>query len=151
MCTDFIENKDKRASLIMAKLSEDTKKRIKKATFSFAACENPVDITASADDRMFSQSLDALFEDDGVDIIICIAFFAPPGITENLIDIIAGKIKKSDKPVIVFTKYGPVTDNSIKNLYYAGVAAYPSVGRAVRAARFLVERTKIKQRLDQEA
>ena len=110
-----------------------------------------MDITASADDEMFSKSLDALIEDDGVDIIICIAFFAPPGITENLIDIIASKIKESDKPVIVFTKYGPFTDNSIKNLYYAGVAAYPSVGRAVRAARFLVERTKIKQRLDQEA
>ena len=151
MCTDFIENNDKRAKLFMAKLSEATKKRIKHATFPFAACENPVDITASADDMMFSDSLDALIEDVGVDIIICIAFFAPPGITENLIDIIAAKIKKSDKPVIVFTKYGPFTDNSIKNLYYAGVAAYPSVGRAVRAARFLVERTKIKQRLDQEA
>jgi len=151
MCTDFIENMDKRAKLLMAKLSEKTKKRIKDATFSFAACENPVDITASADDMMFSNSLDALIEDAGVDIIICIAFFAPPGITENLIDIIADKIRKSDKPVIVFTKYGPFTDNSIKNLYYGGVAAYPSVGRAVRAARFLVERTKIKQRLDQEA
>jgi len=151
MCTDFIEKKDMRAPLKMAKLSKDTQKRIKEATFPFTACENPVDITASADDRMFSQSLDALIEDDGVDIIICIAFFAPPGISENLIDIIADKIKKSDKPIIVFTKYGPFTDNRIKNLYTAGVAAYPSVGRVVRAARFLVERTKIKQRLDQKA
>ncbi|MBW2654702.1 MAG: CoA-binding protein [Deltaproteobacteria bacterium] len=151
MCTDFIEKKDMRAPLKMAKLSKDTQKRIKEATFPFTACENPVDITASADDRMFSQSLDALIEDDGVDIIICIAFFAPPGISENLIDIIADKIKKSDKPIIVFTKYGPFTDNRIKNLYTAGVVAYPSVGRAVRAARFLVERTKIKQRLDQKA
>ncbi|MCK5349076.1 MAG: hypothetical protein KAJ25_06780, partial [Desulfobacula sp.] len=151
MCTDFIEKKDMRALLKMAKLSKETQKRIKEATFPFTACENPVDITASADDGMFSQSLDALIEDKGVDIIICIAFFDPPGISENLIDIIADKIKKSDKPVIVFTKYGPFTDNSIKNLYYAGVAAYPSVGRAVRAARFLVERTKIKQRLDQKA
>ena len=147
MCTDFIEKEDKRAALTMAILSENTKKNIKDSTFPFTACENPVDITASADDIMFSLSLDALIEDSGVDIIICIAFFAPPGITENLIDIIAQKIKKSDKPVIVFTKYGPFTDNSIKNLYYAGVAAYPSVGRAVRAARFLVERTKIKKRL----
>ena len=151
MCTDFIEKKDMRAPLKMAKLSKDTQKRIKEATFPFTACENPVDITASADDRMFSQSLDALIEDDGVDIIICIAFFAPPGISENLIDIIADKIKKSDKPIIVFTKYGPFTDNRIKNLYTAGVAAYPSVGRVVRAARFLVERTKIKQRFDQKA
>ncbi|MBU1343304.1 MAG: CoA-binding protein [Proteobacteria bacterium] len=151
MCTDFIEKKDVRAKLVMAKLSDNTKKQIKDTTFPFASCENPVDITASADDRMFSQSLDALIADNGVDIVICIAFFAPPGITENLIDIIAGKTKTSNKPVIVFTKYGPFTDNSIKNLYYAGVVGYPSVGRAVRAARFLVERTKIKQRLDQEA
>ena len=148
MCTDFIEHEDKRAPLKMAKLSETTKKNIKDSTFPFTACENPVDITASADDVMFSLSLDALISDKGVDIIICIAFFAPPGITENLIDIIAQKIKKSAKPVIVFTKYGPFTDSSIKNLYYAGVAAYPSVGRAVRAARFLVQRTKIKASFD---
>jgi acetate---CoA ligase (ADP-forming) len=148
ICTDFIEKKDNRAALTMAKLSENTKKQIKDATFSFTACENPVDITASADDLMFSLSLDALIADDGVDIIICIAFFAPPGITENLIDIIAEKIKQSSKPVIVFTKYGPFTDNSIKNLFYAKVAAYPSVGRAVRAARFLVERTRIGQQFE---
>jgi len=151
MCTDYIEKKDTRATLLMAMLSEKTKKQIKDATFSFTACDNPVDITASADDRMFSKSLDALIRDNGVDIIICIAFFAPPGITENLIDIIAEKTRESQKPVIVFTKYGPFTDNSIKNLFYAGVVGYPSVGRAVRAARFLVERTKIIQRLEKEA
>ena len=150
MCTDFIEKKDSRAALTMAKLSEATKKRIKTATFPFTACENPVDITASATDKMFSESLDALIQDEGVDLIICIAFFAPPGISENLIDIIAEKIQNSDKPVIVFTKYGPFTDNCIKNLYYAGVAAYPSVVRAVRAARVLVERTAIQKRLLQE-
>ncbi|MCP4671914.1 MAG: CoA-binding protein, partial [Desulfobacula sp.] len=148
MCTDFIENKDNKVPLKMAQLSEITKKNIKESTFPFTACENPVDITASADDMMFSLSLDALIADKNVDIIICIAFFAPPGITENLIDIIAQKIKKSSKPVIVFTKYGPFTDSSIKNLYYAGVAAYPSVGRTVRAARFLVQRTKILESLD---
>jgi acyl-CoA synthetase (NDP forming) len=150
MCTDFIEKNDSRAVLKMAKLSKKTKKQIKDATFPFSSCDNPVDITASADDKMFSKSLDALIEDKGVDIIICIAFFAPPGITENLIDIIAEKTRDSDKPVIVFTKYGPFTDNSIKNLYYAGVVGYPSVGRAVRAARFLVERTRILKRLEQE-
>ncbi|MCP4022470.1 MAG: CoA-binding protein [Desulfobacteraceae bacterium] len=150
MCTDFIEKDENRAPLKMAKLADATKQKIKEATFDFTACENPVDITASADDRMFSQSLDALIADDGVDIVICIAFFAPPGISENLIDIIAEKTNSSDKPVIVFTKYGPFTDNFIKNLYFAGVVGYPSVGRTVRAARFLVERARILKRLGQE-
>ncbi len=148
MCTDFIEKEDNRAALKMAKLSEETKKVIRDSTFPFTACENPVDITASADDMMFSLSLDALIADKGVDIIICIAFFAPPGISENLIDIIAKKIEYSIKPIIVFTKYGPFTDNSIKNLYYGGVTAYPSIGRAVRAVKFLVERQKIEDKFN---
>lgn len=150
MCTDYIEKDDSRAELKMARLSDHTKSRILAATFPFTACENPVDITASADDRMFSESLDALLEDEGVDIILCIAFFAPPGITEHLMDIISEKKLKSDKPIVVFTKYGPFTDTCIKNLFYAGVAGYPSVGRAVRAARFLVERARILSRLEQE-
>ncbi len=144
MCTDYIEKNENRAPLSMAVLSQETRKKVRAATFPFTACENPVDITASADDRMFSESLDALMQDDGVDIVICIAFFAPPGITDTLIDIIAEKTRRSDKPLIVFTKYGPFTDKSIKNLFYAGVAAYPSVGRAVRAARVLVERNRIR-------
>ncbi len=147
MCTDFIEKTGTRAKLSMATLDQTTKTVIKEGTFDFTACDNPVDITASATDEMFSISLDALIRDPGVDIIICIAFFAPPGISENLIDIIAHKTTQTPKPIIVFTKYGPFTDACIKNLYFAGVVGYPSVRRAVRAARFLVERTRIKIRL----
>ena len=146
MCTDFIEKKSARVPLVMARLAQATKDRIKAGTFEFTSCENPVDITASAGDDMFSKGLDALIDDPGVDIIICIAFFAPPGVTENLIDIIVDKNARTDKPILVFTKYGPFTDNRIKNFFHAGVVAFPSVERAVKAARFLVERTQIKQR-----
>lgn len=148
MCTDFVEKKDERVPLVMAQLSDQTKTRIKKETFDFTSCENPVDLTASAGDEMFSKALDALIDDTGVDIIICIAFFAPPGVTENLIDIIVDKTRKTDKPILVFTKYGPFTDNRIKNFFHAGVVAFPSVGRAVRAARFLVERSQILNRFE---
>lgn len=150
MCTDFIEKKDERVPLSMARLSQATKDRIKADTFEFTSCANPVDLTASAGDEMFSKGLDALIDDDGVDIIICIAFFAPPGVSENLIDIIVDKKEVTDKPIIVFTQYGPFTDNRIKNFFHAGVVAFPSVGRVVRAARFLVERSKIIERLSRE-
>jgi len=75
MRTDFIEKEDRRAALTMAMLPENTKKLIKDSTFPFTACENPDDITASADDMMFSLSLESLIGDSGVNIIICIAFF----------------------------------------------------------------------------
>ncbi len=147
ICTDYIEKHDKRARLTMAKLSKNTKKKILESTFEFSACNNPVDITASADDQMFKESLEALVNDDGVDIVICIAFFAPPGITENLIDVVAKVIEQHSKPVIVFTKYGPFTDSCLRNFFYAKVPGFPSIGRAVRAARFLVERAQIEKKL----
>lgn len=149
ICTDYVEKHDKRAVLKMAELSKVTKQKILDSTFEFSACNNPVDITASADDRMFKESLEALVNDDGVDIVICIAFFAPPGITENLIDIVADIIKNYSKPIIVFTKYGPFTDNCLRNFFYAKVPGFPSIGRAVRAARFLVERAQIEEKLNQ--
>lgn len=150
MCTDFIEKKSERASLVMAKLSVNTKERIKEATFSFASCNNPVDITASANDQMFADSLDALINDDGIDIVICIAFFAPPGITDDLKDLIAGRVKISTKPIIIFTNYGPYTDGFLKRFYRVGVIGFPSVNRTIRAARFLVERANILKRIEQE-
>ncbi len=147
MCTDFIEKKSKRAPLVMARLSESTKSRIKADTFDFAACDNPVDLTASAGDEMYSKSLDALLDDPGVDMVICIVFFSPPGVSVELIDQVVDRCRTSEKPILVFTKYGPFTDNRIKDFYHAGVAAFPSVGRTVRAARFLVERSAMMARL----
>ena len=143
IATDYIEDRSSKVQLEMANLSNETKLRIKEATFSFASCSNPVDISASADDQMFAASIDALSEDDNVDIIICVTFFAPPGITNKLIDIVAEKVKKSTKPIIVFSTYGPYTNSILKSYYDKGVVGFPSILRTVKAARYLVERTQI--------
>jgi len=107
-----------------------------------------VDLTASADDGMFGQCLEALLEDDGVDIVICTAFFAPPAISDNLIREIAGRARRSAKPVITVTQYGPFTDLYLRRFHDAGVVGVPSISRAVRAARFLVERARILDALE---
>lgn len=44
---------------------------------------------------MYAATLDAVLEDDGVDIVICIVFFSPPAATERLIDLIAERARKS--------------------------------------------------------
>ena len=84
-----------------------------------------------------------LIQDKLVDIIICVAFFAPPSITDGLVDEIVIRARRSPKPIIVFTQYGPFTDGYLKRFHEAGVVGYPSISRAVRAARFLVERSEI--------
>lgn len=147
MFTDQIEKNRCRPSLEMAKLSEKTRNRIKKQTFPFASCNNPVDITASADDHMYAECLDALIQDQGVDIIICVAFFSPPGFSKKLVDMISKKASLTDKPVLVFTNYGPYTGELITGFYDSGVVAFPSISRTVRAAKVLVERCGIEKQL----
>jgi acetate---CoA ligase (ADP-forming) len=143
MGADHVEMARGSIRLEMAKLSSTTQERIRKLSFSFASCRNPVDLTASANDRMIGDALSAIIEDNGVDIIICTAFFSPPTITDALVESISSKVRESQKPIIVFTQYGPFTDSYIRQFHREGVVGFPSIGRAVRAARFLVERAKI--------
>ena len=143
MCTDYIESRNPRARLEMAELSGDTVGRILSMAPPFASCTNPVDLTAGMDNKMFTRTLEALMGDPGADIIICIAFFAPPTITDDLVDDIARTVRSSEKPVLVFTEYGPFTEKYLKSFYDKGVIGFSSLHRTVRAARFLVERGKI--------
>lgn len=143
MGSDHIETNQGVAGLSMAELSYETRERIREATLPFASCQNPVDLTASASDAMYGATLDAVIADDGVDIVICAGFFAPPGLTDALIDEIARRAATSAKPIITFIKYGPFTDLFLRRLYNAGVVGFPSIGRAVKAARFLVERARL--------
>jgi acetate---CoA ligase (ADP-forming) len=143
MGADHVETARGGAELTMATLSPETEARIREAVLPFASTHNPVDLTASADDKMFGATLDALDDDPGVDIIVCVSFFAPPAITDAMLDEVAERVLKSRKPVIVFTQYGPFTENYLKRFYEKGVVGFPSIGRAVRAARHLVERSRI--------
>jgi acyl-CoA synthetase (NDP forming) len=143
MCADYIETDSPRARLEMAELSRATMERIRATAPSFASCHNPVDLTAEVDNGMFVHTLEALLADRGVDIVICITFFAPHAVTDDLIDRMADTVSGSDKPVLIFTEYGPFTDTYLKEFYKKRMIGFPSLTRTVRAARFLVERGRI--------
>ncbi|MCF8030118.1 MAG: hypothetical protein K9K39_04405, partial [Desulfohalobiaceae bacterium] len=143
MGADYVESKKERIQLVMAELRESSKQRIQRASFPFAAVNNPVDLTASVTDNMMGEALQCLLEDPGVDIIICTAFFAPPGLSEDLVTIIGNLVAYSNKPIIVFTQYGPFTDRYLLKFHEAGIVGFPSMSRAIRAARLLVERAEI--------
>ncbi|UCD31561.1 MAG: CoA-binding protein [Desulfobacterales bacterium] len=143
MGADHIETQKGGVKLAMATLSPITQERIRSFSLPFASCRNPVDLTASADNKMIGDTLDALLDDDNVDIIICTAFFAPPSITDGIVDEISSRAVGSKKPVIVFTQYGPFTDGYLRRFHENGVIGFPSIGRSVRAAKFLVERAII--------
>ncbi len=143
MCADYIDSNNERAILKMAKFSKKTLDKIASNSFTFASLNNPLDLTAAADDSMYLNALEAVIEDPGVDIVICITFFAPPSISKELLPRMSEMIRKSGKPVLVFTQYGPNTDIYLKDFFMEGVAGFSSINRVVRAARFLVERGAI--------
>ncbi len=143
MCTDYVEQKDARIKLHLAEFSEETTKRLNEVNLSFASTHNPIDITASAGDEIYVDTLDAVLKDDGVDIVICLTFFTPPAITKDLVKKISKKSLEFNKPVITFAQYGPYTYKYLKEFYDLGMVGFSSVYRTVRAARFLVERANI--------
>jgi acyl-CoA synthetase (NDP forming) len=126
--------------LKVARLSDETVSRIKQKTLSFASLNNPIDLTASADNKMMANTLDALEEDPAVGIIFCIAFFAPPKIDRRLIEILAAHRGRTKKPFVVFVAYGPFTNEVAYTLYEKGVTSFTSLSRAVRAMDVLAER-----------
>jgi acyl-CoA synthetase (NDP forming) len=129
--TDFLK---------VARLSDETVSRIKRKTLRFASLNNPVDLTASADQVMMADTLEALEEDPAVGIIFCLAFFAPPKIGRGLVDILAEHRRKTKKPLVVYVAYGPFTDEMAYTLYQKGVAAFTSLSRAVQAMDALAQR-----------
>lgn len=143
MCTDYIEQTDAGIKLRLAEFSDKTAKQLSEINLSFASTSNPIDITASAGDEIYVDTLNAVLKDDGVDIVICLTFFTLPAITKDLVKKISKKALEFDKPVITFAQYGPYTYKYLKEFYDLGMVGFSSVYRTVRAARFLVERADI--------
>ena len=146
MAADDVETLDNGSPVAMAKLSDKTVSAIRSVTPVFASSHNPVDLTANATDDMTVEVLKLLLADDGVDIVLCIALFAPSMISDGLIRRIAEIVTDATKPVVVVTQFGPFTDGHISRFYANGVIGFPSVVRGVRAVRWLVERAQIKTR-----
>ncbi len=143
MGADHVELSRGGIGLQMSRLSKKTRNSIREISFPFASCRNPVDLTADANDRMIGEALNAILKDGDVDMVVCTALFSPSAITERLVETIADQAFESEKPVIVFTQYGPYTESFLRRFHRLGIIGFPSIGRAVRAARFLVERAVV--------
>ena len=147
MATDEVAAPDAAVRLVMADLSPATRSAIRAVAPPFASTRNPVDLTATATDDMTIAALTAVLEDKGVDIVLCMTMFAPPGISDGLIRRVGSLANESPKPIIVVAQFGPFTNGHISRLYDHGVIGFPSVSRGVRALRWLVERKQIVERL----
>lgn len=149
MAADYIEAIDRPFPLTLARLSSETQQHIQSVVPSYASVHNPIDLTASVTNDMYVEVLQTLCEAREVDVVLAIVFLAPPGVDEELIPRMAEIIRSAPKPVVIFSMYGPWTERYLHEFYRLGVAAFPSIYRAARAIRVLVERGILLRRMEE--
>jgi acyl-CoA synthetase (NDP forming) len=140
MAADLLDSLTGPVRLKVADLLPDTVDRLREALLPFASPHNPVDLTAACTNETYEQALEILASAPEVDAILVVAFFAPEGISSRLVNIICTKNRQSHKPMVVFSLYGPFTDQHLLEFHDRGVAAFGSMSRAVEALQALRER-----------
>ncbi len=139
MVCDQVETPDRGVALRMAELLPETMKGIAQATFPFVSPRNPVDITPSHTEDMLLASLDLVLADPGVDMVLVTAFFATPFMSPGIIPRLAERAR-GDKPLLVISRTGKDTEEHLFEMHQHGLAAFPTVDRAVFGLRCLMER-----------
>lgn len=146
IASDYVESSDRGAGLRMATLSDSTKEQLRRVVPEFGSVANPVDLTASVTDQMYESVLVSLQNDPGVDGIMMSLELQPPNVTNELVEATVRRSRSEGAPVVVSLFAGQRTDALMRHLGRRGVAAYPSIWRAVRALKVLATRGRFLER-----
>jgi acetyl coenzyme A synthetase (ADP forming)-like protein len=100
MATDACVN----SGLRIASLSQETRKRLRAFLPAEASIENPVDMIASADEEDYRRALEAVIEDDGVDLVLVInvtpLLSDPRDILAEVAEVAETRGRELEKPVV---------------------------------------------------
>lgn len=150
LATDLIEG-DFGDRLSMATPSEEVQAKIEELTNGLAATGNPIDLTGSSQDSWYAECLTWLQAEKAVDGIIAFVQFEPPGITPAIFDVIASRIREGSKPVVLGVLAGAKTEEAVREFARRGVAAYPTIRRAIASLAALQDRARLLARLGSES
>jgi len=151
IATDYVASKTNGFGLHMAKLSEDTKRRLGEKIPYFATVDNPVDLTGVVTDDMYDDVLEIIQDDDNVDAILLNLLFQPPGMTVGVVDVAEKWAKSGKKPLVICCIGGNFPRPILRRLEEREIATYTSLRRAVFALRCLYDRGKFLERVYLEA
>ncbi|HCT75733.1 MAG TPA: acetyl-CoA synthetase [Micromonosporaceae bacterium] len=126
--------------LSLAELSARTAAALDEMIPAYGATANPVDVTATVINQpdLFDRTLDALIDDDGVDMVIACFVVLTGEHVDQVVGSLVRAAQRSGKPILV-SRAGAdqLAPNASQTLRAAGVPAYPTPARAVRAAAAL--------------
>ena len=129
--------------LVVAEISEPSKRAFKEHYPPTYVVGNPCDITgsASADDYRFA--IQTFIDDPNVDIIMPWFVFQDDPLEETIIDVLAEFQKQKKKPILVGAMGGPFTQKISDQIEDHNVPVYHSVTSWVGAAGSLAKWSKV--------
>lgn len=128
--------------LELAAFSPATQQALDAIVPAFGSAANPVDITATvmSDPALFDRCLDAVADDPGVDSVLACFCVLTGGDVDRMVASLGRVAERTGKPVLVArTGADFLAPKAAEALRAAGIPAYPTPARAVRALAALWE------------
>lgn len=131
LCVDAII----REGLKLAEPSEKTVRKLREIFPPNVIVSNPMDLLGDATDERYRLAINACLRDKGIDIILIVLLYQTPLLTERIVKILG---EAREKPIVVVSTGGKLTEKIRKKLEEAGLPCYLFPSNAVRAIKHLV-------------
>jgi acetyl coenzyme A synthetase (ADP forming)-like protein len=138
IAADALENE----GLLLAKLTETTRERLRDLLPPAASLRNPIDMLAGAGPREYADGLQALLEDDGVDGVIVILPPPPMTTAAEVAGAIIPVIRSTFKPVMIALMGEELIAHAARLFRQSHIPDYRFPERAASAMRVLMERSR---------
>jgi 3-hydroxypropionyl-CoA synthetase (ADP-forming) len=129
--------------LVVAEISEATKKAFKEHYPPTYVIGNPCDITGSANADDYRFAIQTFIDDPNVDIIMGWFVFQDDPLEASIVDVLTEFQKNKKKPILVGAMGGPFTQRISNEIEDRNVPVYHSVTSWVAAAGSLAKWSKI--------
>jgi len=150
MIADYVEAKEKGIAANLAKLDPEIEARLARMALPFASVHNPIDLTPSASNDMYAEAIEILQDDPGVDVIIACLMYHAAKRDEQLTEKICHWGKHGKKPLIVAAIGSETTMQANRQMGIAGVLAFPSFWRTVKAVDVLAQRAEFLRQVNSQ-
>ena len=126
--------------LELARFASKTQAALDEIVPAYGATANPVDVTATvmSNVELFDRTLDAIVDDDGVDLVVACFCVLTGKDVDDVVSSLSRAAKRSGKPILAArTGADHLAPAAAAQLRAAGIPTYPTPARAVRATAAL--------------
>ncbi len=120
-------------NLQMAELSDSTSKALRKVMPSYVNIRNPLDISGDATSKRYETALKQVSKDKNVDLILLIALYQTPLLSEDVVGIIEKAKKSTKKPKVVVSTGSEFTEKLSEMLIEKKVPVFSFPHLAIEA------------------